>query len=593
MSNTKDMLKSLPELSDDPTHPSQVAIRTFALSLSLSLGPSLVPFVLSLLTGRRSQKTGLVALRKVLRRELGYDGFASAVTLAIGGGAVLRRLWQSLDDVAKDDTKNSSTERRSRMRSWLTYLYSRLTSRHKTFIANVFTSSLSILLLQAGRRRSERLRNIPRPGAIPIPYTYTPSNPSMTPFTRNTPSPTLDLTLLVLVRAIDVAFQSMILKFTSKAESEPSESPQEKQKKSTNKEKLLLTTRLDALVFWACSARHVSYSLPSIMWCFFYQPERLPSTYVKWIRTLAGVDSRLLRALRLLRSKEWTYTRGSPANPTLLTTYAKDLGYPSSWGDPSRLPAFGGPSAENVWKVLGVTGREGLGGVPCELVHGGVGSNMSLAGSCTANSGIRGAKAFFEAVLLYLPAHFLPVLITRPQFLLRPHRVLSTLLATCRSASFLSAFISSFWLAVCLTRTLALARLFPSVSHDFWDGPQGCIMAGCLVCGSSIWLENERRRGEMALYVLPRAIRACIPDRIIRSRNGMVTTLERLTYVLSLSTLLTAAIHNPEYLRGLSRWGLAFIMNGPHAGFWQRRRSNFETRPGTPTQNYTNTLASQ
>ncbi|KAH7880732.1 hypothetical protein F5879DRAFT_532092 [Lentinula edodes] len=570
--NPNDILEKLPELSDDLTHPSQVAIRTFALSLSLSLGPSLVPFVLSFITGRRSQKTGLAALRKVLRRELGYDSFASAVTLAIGGGAALKRLWESLE-VKEDENfeqKQMGSDRCSR--SWLLYFNSRLSSCQKTFIANLFTSSISILLLQAGRRRSERLRNIPRPGAIPFPYTYTPSNPSLTPSVRSPPSPTLDLTLLVLVRAIDVAFQSMILKFTSKTEAETPEPV--KGKRNFNKDKFLLTTRLDALVFWACSAR--------IMWCFFYQPERLPSTYVKWIRTLAGVDNRLLRVLRLIRSGEWTYTRGSPTQATLLTTYAKDLGYPSSWGDPLRVPAFGGPSAERVWELIGVKGRHGLGGVPCELVHGGVGSKMSLAGSCTGNSSIRGVKAFFEAVLVYLPAHFLPVLITRPQVLLRPHRVLSTFLATCRSAAFLSAFISSFWLSVCFTRTLALARLFPNVSHDFWDGPHGCILAGCLMCGSSIWLENGRRRGEMALYVLPRAIRACIPDKIIRSRNRVVTALERLTFVLSLSTLLTAAIHKPESLRGLSRWGLAFIMKGPHAGFWQRRKKNFETRPGTP-----------
>lgn len=144
---------------------------------------------------------------------------------------------------------------------------------------------------------------------------------------------------------------------------------------------------------------------------------RLPSTYVKWIRTLAGVDNRLLRVLRLIRSGEWTYTRGSPTQATLLTTYAKDLSYPSSWGDPLRVPAFGGPSAGRVWELIGVKGRQGLGGIPCELVHGGVGSKMSLAGSCTGNSGIRGVKAFFEAVLVYLPVSLFPFSPLAPRLL--------------------------------------------------------------------------------------------------------------------------------------------------------------------------------
>ncbi|KAF9076285.1 hypothetical protein BDP27DRAFT_1358278 [Rhodocollybia butyracea] len=536
-----DLLDRLPELSDDPTHPSQIAIRTYGLALSLSLGPSLIPFLLSIITRRRSQKTGLAALRKVLRRELGYDGFAFAVTVAVGGGAALRRLWESFD----------RDQQRKKRSSWLSRLNNRLSSCQKTFIANVLTSSLSILLLSAGRRRSERLRNIPRPGALPIPYTWTPSNPNsnLNPNLSSSPSPTLDLTLLVLVRAIDVALQSLITKFTNKPEAEVELA----KGKRSNKEKVKLTTRLDALVFWACSAR--------IMWCFFYEPQRLPSTYVKWIRTLAAVDSRLLRALRLIRSGEWTYSRGSSAHASLLTTYAKDLGYPSTWGDPLFV---------------------GHRGVPCELVHGGTGSMLGLDASCTANAGIRGLKAFLEAILVYLPAHFIPVLITRPQVLLRPYRVFTTLLSTFRSAAFLSTFVASFWASVCFTRTLALAPLFPSISHEFWDGPLGCILAGCLMCGSSIWIENGRRRGEMALYVLPRAIRASLPDGLVKSRKGIVLMLERLTFMLSLSTLLTAAIHKPESLRGLSRWGLSFIMSGPHAGFWQRRRRNFETRPSTP-----------
>lgn len=118
------------------------------------------------------------------------------------------------------------------------------------------------------------------------------------------------------------------------------------------------------------------------------------------------MDPRLLRTLRLLRSGDWTYRHGSPIHPTILTSYANDLGYPSSWGDPVRLPAFGGPSAQNKWKVLGVNGRQGLGGIPCELVHGGVGTKLSLDGNCTANLGIRGVQAFFEAILLYLPVSF-------------------------------------------------------------------------------------------------------------------------------------------------------------------------------------------
>lgn len=119
------------------------------------------------------------------------------------------------------------------------------------------------------------------------------------------------------------------------------------------------------------------------------------------------------------------------------------------------------------------------------------------------------------------------MLLTKPQILLRPHRLLLTLFGALRSASFLSSFIGIYWYTVCLSRTLVLARLLPFVSHDFWDGPYGGVFAGSVACGASIWVENGRRRGEMALYVLPRAIRACLPDKLVRSGNRGLKVAER------------------------------------------------------------------
>lgn len=312
------------------------------------------------------------------------------------------------------------------------------------------------------------------------------------------------------------------------------------------------------------------------MWCFFYEPERLPRSYNKWIMTLANIDGRILGALRALRSGAWSYRRHHSTQPDILSSLSRDLGYPEKWGDPALLPAYGGAEANAAWKALGVPGRHGLGGIPCELVHGGV-----TGGSCTANTAIRGAEAFAEAFALYLPVHFLPIILTRPRTLLHAPRLFRTLLSVLRSASFLSTFVSSIWLAVCLTRTLFLARLFPWISHDVWDGPFGCTFAGSLVCGGSIWIEQGRRRGEIALYVLPRAIRACLPEKLLRSGSRAMKYAERLTFVLSLSTLLTAANHRPDSLRGLSRWTVDFVMKGPNAAFWKRKTQG-STPPAPP-----------
>lgn len=120
------------------------------------------------------------------------------------------------------------------------------------------------------------------------------------------------------------------------------------------------------------------------------------------------------------------------------------------------------------------------------------------------------------------------MLLTRPKSVLRLHRVvIPTILHALRSATFLSTFVSMCWFGVCFTRTLVLARLFPWISHDVWDGPYGGMLAGSLLCGSSIWIENGRRRGEMALYVLPRAIRSLLPYKWMRSGNLGVKLVER------------------------------------------------------------------
>ena len=43
---------------------------------------------------------------------------------------------------------------------------------------------------------------------------------------------------------------------------------------------------------------------------------------------------------------------------------------------------------------------------------------------------------------------------------------------------------------------------------------------------------------------------------------------------MSLATLLTKSVHDASALRGLSRWALAFVMNGPNAGFWKKKRQS-------------------
>ncbi|KAI0033177.1 hypothetical protein K488DRAFT_48253 [Vararia minispora EC-137] len=512
-------------------HPLNVVLRTYTLALSLSLGPTLV----SLLTSRHARSRGLlVTLHRILCRELSISGFPFAITLAVGGGAVLQRAWTILAasaNVDGVDLRRVFGERAGARLDDLRMRLSMLAPPHKAFICHALTSLVSIILMQSRKRSST-----PTPQA-PIPYTPPISNGN-----GRRISPTLDLTLLFVVRAMDSLVQRLLF---GRQEDESGEARDRRRR---------VTTKIDALVFWASSAR--------IMWCFFYEPNRLPRSYVKWILSLANIDRRLVAALQAIREGRWSYIRGTPGGPNMLADLAQDLGYPRSWAEPGLVPAFGGPTAASRWAQLGVTGRDTVGGIPCEIVHGAV-----TGSSCSKNVALRGLYAFLEAIALYTPAtppqvHFLPSLLINPRSLLSPPKTAALLFGVLRSASFLSTFVWSIWASVCLTRTVLLARLLPFISHDFWDGPFGCIMAGCLACGSGIWIENGRRRGEMALYVLPRAIRSWLPNRWLRSGRRGVIAVERLAYALSLAYLMTTATHYPASLRGLARWTLAVVTKG-------------------------------
>lgn len=67
------------------------------------------------------------------------------------------------------------------------------------------------------------------------------------------------------------------------------------------------------------------------------------------------------------------------------------------------MPAFGGADADVAWKALGVPGRDGVGGLPCELLHSRVTARWGLDNSCLINAGVRFSLAFIEAMALYLP----------------------------------------------------------------------------------------------------------------------------------------------------------------------------------------------
>jgi hypothetical protein len=286
-------LDRIPVLSDDPAHPTQIALRTYALALSLSLGPALVPFITALVVPRSkaASNANWTALRRVLRRELGPDGFAFSVTLSVAGGAALSNYLACLvaqlkgregeqdvigthakpEEYLHASTKPGDDSTHGTLHALVETVKERLKAglaamspRQQTFWSYFLTSIIGVLLLQSGRERTVRLRALRK-----APMTNAAGIIDLT-------SPTLDLSLLLLVRAVDSVVQAFILRrpipsLRSDAQTAAKEHGQrmlepkvihdrlERERiKRQNATRQMWTSRVDALVFWACGARYAN-----------------------------------------------------------------------------------------------------------------------------------------------------------------------------------------------------------------------------------------------------------------------------------------------------------------------------------------------
>jgi hypothetical protein len=163
-----------------------------------------------------------------------------------------------------------------------------------------------------------------------------------------------------------------------------------------------------------------------------------------------------LRSLRNGAPHVWSYgnKETTPAATDLLGALSESLGHPYSWGDPSQLASSRTHAQSLKRKALATrtefvyqdaAGRRGKGqlaGLPCEVVHCGVGGS-----NCYKNALYRFLRAYKVCLGIYIPVHLLPRLIFGPgQFKKKPSEtILKVLKGSMRSAAFLSTFVSSIW----------------------------------------------------------------------------------------------------------------------------------------------------
>jgi len=246
------------------------------LALLLSLGPKLLPFVIRVVALAKAGKdvdrvrVGKTAtgLARLLRQELGPFGFAFAITAAVAGGSFLRNAFENLEKPTDLSTQNGDADfddvaggslnstlknvRRTLERHWKS-----LSDVQQTFLSNALASIMAILLLQ-WKTAPRRL-----PGVPELPLTLPVDDIPR----RNGISPTLNLTLILFVRALDSVVHGGLqdrllqkLKGKGREVTHRSTGVEEAISRDSVDAKNWIhkrTSNLDSLVFCVCSARYV------------------------------------------------------------------------------------------------------------------------------------------------------------------------------------------------------------------------------------------------------------------------------------------------------------------------------------------------
>ena len=245
------------------------------MALFLSLGPELLPFITSVVALAKAGKdVGRVRVGKIvtglgrlLRRELGPFGFAFAITTAVAGGSFLRNAFENMEKPAdlfiqNGDANVGAAGRGSNsalrdVQYTLRRYWGSLSDVQQTFLFNALASTTAILLLQwkIVLRRPAGVPELP----LTLPVDDIPRRKGI--------SPTLNLTLILLVRALDSVVHGALqdkllqkLKGKGREVTHRSTEVEEAISRDSVHAKNWIhkwTSNLDSLVFCVCSARCV------------------------------------------------------------------------------------------------------------------------------------------------------------------------------------------------------------------------------------------------------------------------------------------------------------------------------------------------
>lgn len=274
-----------------------------------------------------------------------------------------------------------------------------------------------------------------------------------------------------------------------------------------------------------------------IVYALFARPDTLPRSYTTWLITASGAPSNALKMVQDINqtgafdvqdlNKILTREDVIPANKvTLLARRALATNSPPDFGP---YP-------------------------PCSAVH-------PWVESCTYVPLPRFVTVFKWAFPIYGALHFIPmVLFRRHAFFKNPLQWLGRAgWATIRSSAFLATFIATFQTWFCFKHYLhgmlshqTLVKL-PQKFIDFFASKYSYGLGG-LFGALSLLVEEKRRRGELAMYVLPKSMESAWLTA--RGKGWVFHTGkfgEMILTAIGMSMVMTIYQNDPQHLSGLVR----------------------------------------
>ncbi|KAF2865371.1 integral membrane protein [Massariosphaeria phaeospora] len=481
----------------------------YILGLLSATGPRFIKVLLLLGNRKLSLQAAWLQSRNILLKAVEYNRFPAFCGVLIGGSTLLQVPIKALIIALLRVVRSPNT-----------VFDGFLARRLARFIATIVSASVAFRLLNSTSlevvtpnrygipQPLNHLQSMkPRPFEDPPEWVYRDGVDDRLMPASSVPSHelagrTMDLTLFSVVRALDIVVSSVWNRLA----------PQ----KSSQLHTIARSTPVTLF----------SFSAATIMYAWFYSPSRLPQAYNTWISAAAELDHRLILALRHARYGTWVYGRDTGMAP-LLGSMCRDHGLPVELGDPARTCP-----------------------IPCEVVH------MGWSKSCEKHALIRFCKGWVFAAKMYAPIQVF-VLARHIRAASRPGSrfaglsravLLRALVDMTRSSAFLGTFIAFFYYGVCLSRTRLGPTIFSNktVTPQMWDSGL-CVLVGCLLCGSSLLVEQSKKRLEIVLFVLPRAAATWFPRRYLPEHRWK----EHVAFTLSAAVLLTTAQEDSTRVRGM------------------------------------------